>query len=275
MMESEKTRKSMRTFYDEFGWTRDPESGELKAVVCHEDLDGTTQRYMDANEARYIDVFKEGGDFFLDAGCGGEPRPHFSKGFAHHVCLDLSHEGLLRAKEQLTDRAHYVQADMARLPFKEGAFGGILACHCLYHVDRDEQPLVIREFVRILDRNKHAVVFYSTRWNLISFHQKIVNTFKKLIARFKPAPNGALTEESADTPPPLYFRQVPLRDLLGENTKAHVSCLRILTKSETAFLRKIHLFSPLLPAVLLMERAFPKSMTYVGPYVAIDIRKEA
>lgn len=273
-MKSDKTRESMRTFYDEFGWTRDPKTGELKAVVCHEDLDETTQSYMDRNEARYLGVFGEGGDLFLDAGCGGEPRPHFSERFAHHVCLDLSHQGLLRAKEQLADRAWYVQADLARLPFKEGVFGGILACHCLYHVDREEQPIVIREFVRILGRGKHAVVFYSTRWNLISFFQKIANTFKKSIGALRPGSKSAASAVVSGAPPPLYFRQVPLGDLLSAAPKASVSCLRILTKSETSFLRKVHLLRPLLPAILFFERTFPRGMTYVGPYVTVDIEKE-
>ncbi len=147
-MEPKTPRDVIRDFYDEYGWKKDGQTGRSLDDIAHEDQDVRVQRYMADNENRYKSVFSEGGQLFLDAACGGEPRRHLAPGFHRHVCVDLSRVGLAEARDRLGENGFYVLADLSRLPFREETFDGALASHCLYHVAADQQPVVVQEMVR-------------------------------------------------------------------------------------------------------------------------------
>ena len=86
----------------------------------------------------------------LDAGCGhGEPvLPRVSDGAAA-VGLDLSREQL-RLAARAVPRARLVQGDMTALPFRAGAFDGVVAYRSVIHVPISERPAVFEEFARVL-----------------------------------------------------------------------------------------------------------------------------
>ncbi|MBK7496749.1 MAG: class I SAM-dependent methyltransferase [Candidatus Omnitrophica bacterium] len=164
-MSGERPRDIIRHFYDNFGWKKDARSGRSLGELAHEDLDPRTQAYMDANEERYCSLFQQPGRYFLDAASGGEPRTRFSGSFQYHVCADISILGLSEAREVLGERGLYVIADLAALPFREGVFDGAIASHCLYHVDKAQQPAVVKEMARVTRSGKNILIF--TRTNAI------------------------------------------------------------------------------------------------------------
>ena len=103
--------EAVKTFYDNFGWQKDQASGVSFGELLHQDLDETAQQYRFARELRYRKYFNEGGRFFLDAGCGSEPRRQLAENFQRHLCVDISITGLQGARERLGDAGDYVMAD--------------------------------------------------------------------------------------------------------------------------------------------------------------------
>lgn len=264
----------VKNFYDTYGWKKDAASGRYLAEILHEDLEETTQRYMESNEARYKKFFGESGCFFLDAGCGGEPRTELSRNFQNHVCVDISLVGLQGARKRLGDFGFYVVADLSALPFKDESFDGVLASHVLYHVDKERQRPVLRDLYRVTKTNKSILVFYSSQYNLISLIHagvkpliQLTRFLWKLLAR-----NGKGLKSGPNTPPLYSHTHNPIR-LAKEFSSTDVTCLRTLTKSDTERLRRLHLLTFVVPILSFLERTFPHAMVYVGQYVAIRIHK--
>jgi len=84
----------------------------------------------------------------LDVGCGDGARtlanlPPGSLG------LDFAREGLSLAAETVP-AARLVQGDMTRLPLAERSVDAITAYFSVFHVPRDRQPTVYKEFARVL-----------------------------------------------------------------------------------------------------------------------------
>ena len=84
----------------------------------------------------------------LDIGCGDGARTlaNLPDGA---VGVDISREALRLASKTVPENA-LVQADMSRLPFRDGSFDGLTAYHAVFHVPRDEHPAVYDEFARVL-----------------------------------------------------------------------------------------------------------------------------
>ena len=274
-MDTNKVGQTLRAFYDTYGWKRDEATGYLKGELLHEDLDERTQRYWDNNEMRYQRYFSDGGRFFLDAGCGAKPRKCLAEGFQMHVCVDISILGLKEAREKIGDSGAYVLADLASLPFKEGSFDAALVCHCLYHVEKDLQFVVLDEMYRSIKTGKNILVFYSSRYNLISVAHMVPklllasgnllrNSFRRLRRR---------EASASDSMPPLYSYPHNPRRLARAFKNSEVSCLTTLSGYDTALLRRLGLFNLLVPVFTFLERRFPHAMVYIGKFACIRIQK--
>lgn len=86
----------------------------------------------------------------LDIGCGnGKDTASFLKRGLNVLCADIS-AGMLAEARRRVSNGGIVQLDMRVLPFLDGAFGGIWANGCIYHVPKDELPRVLREALRTL-----------------------------------------------------------------------------------------------------------------------------
>lgn len=267
-------RESVKTFYDTYGWKKDPGGRRYLGETLHEDLDETVQRYMRGNELRYRKYFAGGGRFFLDAGSGSEPRTEMSRNYQKHVCVDISLVGLQEARRQLNSLGLYVASDLAALPFREGSFDGVLASHCLYHVEKNMQSAVLRELYRVTKTGKNILIFYHSQHNLLYLVRSAVKgavglfTFLLKFHRKRPRSDEAL-------PPPLYFcGRDPLR-LVKEFPSADVTCLRTLKKVETRIFGKLHLLGAFIPILAFLEKRLPHGMVYVGEYTAMKIQKRA
>ena len=268
------TVEIVRDFYDSYGWKKKAGQDRYLGEILHEDLDETSQLYMDSNELRFHDTFESGGKIFLDAGSGAEPRTSMSQNFREHICVDVSAVGLMGAKEALGTRALYVVADLSALPFKDGSFDGVLASHCLYHIHKDLQPKVLRELYRVCYPGKNILVFYVSNHNLLSLAHNtgkagiqmisfFIDRLRRILKRARPAPET----------PPLYSYTYNPHRLAREFKKVDVRCLRTLTKFDMQLLRKLHLLKPAVAVLSYLERAFPHSMVYFGKYSAITIQK--
>lgn len=102
------------------------------------------------------------GDLVLDAGCG-EGRHSWVASKRNHstiIAFDTDWESLeknkytlalLKQKGEVNSNSHLLQADIASLPFKDGAFNRIICSEVLEHIPQDRQA--VRELIRVLDND--------------------------------------------------------------------------------------------------------------------------
>lgn len=274
-MKTNKVRKILRVFYDTYGWKREEVSGRYLGEVLHEESNKIAQGYININEMRYRKCFS-GGSFFLDAACGAKPRQYMAQNFQKHVCVDVSLLGLTEARKQLGEIGLYVIGDLVTLPFKEKLFDGVLASHCLYHIDKEMQHEVLSELYRVAKPDKTILVFYASNYNLVSIAHIVGNVIIKGIRMlFKLLRrDGKHWKSEIKMAPLLYcYTHNPVRLTKGFNHR-DISCLQSLTLREIKMLKKLHLLKFVVPMLSFMESKFPHSMRYIGKYVTIKIQRE-
>jgi SAM-dependent methyltransferase len=86
----------------------------------------------------------------VDVGCGdGRHTRAAARLGLRTVGLDFDREELRRARLRGSSAIDYVQADAARLPFRDGAFGAAICTETLEHLPDDRAA--IREIARVLE----------------------------------------------------------------------------------------------------------------------------
>lgn len=84
----------------------------------------------------------------LDVGCGDGART-LANLPAGSLGLDISRRGLDLAAEAVS-AARLVQADMSTIPIAASTVDAITAYHAVFHVPREDHPVVYGEFARVL-----------------------------------------------------------------------------------------------------------------------------
>lgn len=156
----------MKEFY-EATWRG--EVGDTAAKRAHEDLSDLGQRYIRDGENRWLARMRERtGEYFVDLGCGAQPRVEAGRGHARHVCVDLSLSGLALCRRILGDRGVYVCGSLLDPPLARGFASTALMAHCLYHVHRDHQPTALRGAYELLLPGGELFILYANPWSLES-----------------------------------------------------------------------------------------------------------
>jgi SAM-dependent methyltransferase len=251
----------------------------------HED----TRRFVD--DRPFLDVYRERsgrriarrlqprGGFFLDAGCGALPQTGYSAAYRWHVCLDVSLGGLRAARERLGERGLFVVGDLARLPFRDGAFDSTLCAHALYHVHRDEQAAAVRELQRTLSAAGRCVIAYRRpRGWLEELARRVGRRRGRGGVSRSGAPPAAGPDARRAEPAPssFYFHAHGLgwfRRVLPPGSPVEVLCgPAVGTEFTKAFVRDNALGRLLLGVVAALEDAFPAWMARVGLYPLVVLR---
>jgi SAM-dependent methyltransferase len=107
-----------------------------------------------------------------------------------NVCVDFSLDGLIEARRLLGVRAICVCGSLLQLPLKDGAFHGVLASHCLYHIDKDLQKKAIDELLRVLAPGGTLLILYGNpEWsNPISKGLAKIRALRRFRRRSVPRP---------------------------------------------------------------------------------------
>lgn len=255
----------IKKFYDS-AWKRN-ENDILIARTEHEDLSKLGQRYIQLNEDRFMPFFRkeqESQDFFLDAASGAQPRVSFGENYSYHICLDFSLDGLIECRKLLGKRAICICGSLLNIPIKDSVCNGIIASHCLYHIDKELQQSAISELSRVLHPQGRMLIFYT---NPNSLEYQIVPRLKKMVGR----------EERIDTTV-FYYYAHPLSHMLEilsskfNDSNIAVKPLRMFTKtiSEPVFKNRIlgHLF---FSVFIFIERLFRENANLTS-YVVYMIK---
>ena len=210
------------TFYSG-AWGQVDQEQPLARVV-HDDVSEYGERYVLETEARFRAEFEgQGGRkrFFLDAACGAFPRGDYGRGYTYHVCLDFTLEALLKARRRLGERAVCVCGSLLQAPLRDGVVDGILASHCVYHIDKDLQGTAVRELLRVLAPGGKLVIFYGNPDNVNSrllrqWRFLPLRALLELARRYAPPPPALVTDEA-----PIYCHLHPMEYMTRELTSVH------------------------------------------------------
>lgn len=152
-------KNDVREFYDTIGWSR-VESG-IYQNARYEDLRPVSQAYIHRCHLRVNRHLAPDGRFLLDAGSGPiqyEEYLSYSRGYRYRVCADMSITALKAARERIGGHGLFVVADIANLPFKRGAFDGVVTLHTIHHLPAEEHIRAYRALHRVLAPGRTAVV---------------------------------------------------------------------------------------------------------------------
>lgn len=284
-------KRIVQQFYDEYGWVQ-TDTGMYKDTAAFVDTRPVLAEYQGHAMKRLSRALRPAGRLFLDAGCGAFPCQDYiglSTGYESRVCVDLACAALREARAKLGPRALCVQADITRLPFRDGAFEAELCAHVLYHIPADEQAAAIDELHRTLAPNGRCVIVYT--WPDCFMNRLAICLNPRVIvpripgarslwrAFLKPKKTGNVPSVPEIDPgqPPLYFHPHPrswFKHKLRRTVSIRVRCLQSVgLPFSGAFVPANALGKWLLRVIAVLEDAFPRTMARVGCYPLIIVRR--
>jgi SAM-dependent methyltransferase len=236
---SDSVSKEIAAFYEE-NWK------EGKAKKLHEDVSDLGQRYIQDNEKRAVEVRE--GTYFLDVGCGAQPRVEFGAKHQFHICMDMTLAGIVEARKRLGDRGIYVVGSILNSPIRQGVIDNALAAHCIYHIQAERQNEAVRNIVDTLKPGGKLTVLYS---NPNSLEKKLV---------------GVIPHKKKGE---IYFQPIPLKKLTA-GLNASIRGLRLFSQTISRPLFKFF-GGAAFKALTGIERRF--SLPSASTYVVIEVKK--
>jgi len=182
-------KQQVQAFYDRVGWKRVGECCYQNAR--YEDLRPVSQEYVHRCHLRVTRHITPSGKYLLDVGSGPIQYPEYleySRGYQYRVCADISHVALKEARERINDHGLFVVSDVAKLPFKEDTFVGVVSLHTLHHLPRDEQVGAYSEILRVMTPSNSAVIVNGWRKSpLMRFVSPLISIAVALLTLYRRA----------------------------------------------------------------------------------------
>lgn len=158
-MSENQVKQEVRQFYDQVGWVQ--VSDGVYQNARYEDLRPVSSEYITRCHHRVMRHIKPGGQYLLDAGSGPIQYPaylEYSENYEKRVCMDISITALQEARNRIGDKGMYVVADIARLPFKSGAFDSVVSLHTIHHLPFEDHIRAYHEMHRVAKAGCPAVL---------------------------------------------------------------------------------------------------------------------
>ena len=236
-----------------------------RAKQLHEDVSNLGQRYIQMGEKPYIDEMSaRSGSYFLDIGCGAQPRLDAGRGHQYHVCLDLSLSGLQQCREILGTRGIFVAGSATNPPLAKECAATVLAAHCIYHINADLQPVALRQLYSLVAKGGIFNVFY---FNPSSF--EMVATWPA--RAFTRAVKGNRRNEAT-----IYFQPLSIgrmAEIINKDIGAREWAARSLRFFSINVSRPIFAIPALRRAAYSVFRALEKLPPALNTYLVYTIRK--
>ena len=294
---STEVKQEVRQFYDQIGWSLVGE--DLYQNARYEDLRPVSHEYIHRCHLRVSRHLASSGRFLLDAGSGPIQYPEYleySNGYQYRVCADISITALKEARKRIGEHGLFVVADVANLPFKQGAFDGIVSLHTIHHLPEDEHLQAYAGLYNLLAPGKSAVIVNGwpssplmERYEpLVRFSNRVKHLFNRLLGRTKTATDEAGSpsktvknreEKRSSSQPKGTFTSrhdvAWMKNVVGKNIPVEILVWR---SASVRFLRAV-IFPWLggrywLRLLYRLEERHPHEYGEKGQYPLIVIRKE-
>jgi ubiquinone/menaquinone biosynthesis C-methylase UbiE len=281
-MDDQETKQDVRKFYDQIGWQK--VSAGTYQNAQYEDLRPVSRRYIHKCHLRVNRHLKSVGKYLLDAGSGPIQYPEYltySKGYQYRVCLDISIIALKEAQDRIRNsHGLFVVADVAKIPFKDETFDGIVSLHTLHHLTVSDYVPAYENLKRVLKKNRTAVIVNG--WDesvLMRWFNKPILIMKKIFNTLPPSYKQVKknTGDISKKPKGTFVHKLNaqgLRDLLGVDFPISICVWRSVS---VRFLRAmIHpfLFGRIWLWILFgLEELFPTFFGEKGQYPLITFTK--
>lgn len=282
-MADPRLKEDVRHFYDQVGWQR--VDGDLYQNAQYEDLRPVSSAYIHQAHLRVNRFLPQSGRYLLDAGSGPVQYPEYltySAGYQYRVCADISLVAVQEARQRLGAKGLCVVADVANLPFKAGAFDGVVSLHTLHHIPAAEQVKAYGEIYRVMAAGSSAVIvngWTSSRLMRAAeplvkrMEQRFVKPMEAKTAASQPAAAGGDPAGPAGT---FVHKITPawLKGMLSGRMPYEIRCWRSVS---VRFLRAViqpRLGGRLALGILFwLEDRFPRFFGENGQYPLVVIRK--
>ena len=285
------TRKEVRAFYDQIGWSQVGEG--LYQNARYEDLRPVAREYIHRCHLRVNRYIAPSGKYLLDAGSGPVQYPEYltySENYQYRVCADISITALKEARQRVGERGLYVVADVSRLPFAKEVFDGIVSLHTIHHVPFEEQTVAYQELYRTLRIGRSAAVVIAWQspalmrklmWmiKLQRFIYKWVERFNRIILRRKIVSSTAPAVQTDGNAPTgtytVHWKPELLKaEFVRLGIPAEIRSWRSLNVHFTRSVMHTWLGGRLwLRLIFWLENRFPEYFGENGQYPLIVIRK--
>jgi len=187
--EANKDIESVRSFYDQFGWVKNPDNkyNDNKLFV---DQRHVADEYRSKTTKRVNNFLNSSGKYILDIASGPvyqEEYKEFSRNFEYRICIDLSIRALQEASQNLEpNHGIFILGDISNIPLKANSCDNVVSMHTLYHVPKEKQAIAIHEMVRVCQPDSKVIIAYNWGWNSILmnialFPTRIIRLFGRVI----------------------------------------------------------------------------------------------
>lgn len=198
-------QQSIESFYNNEGWKL--VGGNTHDALINENLTEVAATYVSQVRTRIVESLGSG-NTLLDVGCGPIQYPEYveySRNFKTRVCVDLSEEALILAKEKVGSHGIFIQGDYLNLGTpKEGPFAGATLINVLYHVDKAKQETLVRKILSDLSPGANLVIVYSNPQTISAVVTHALVLLKRTIRKLTTAGANGNFEN------PIYFFRYPL-----------------------------------------------------------------
>jgi len=192
--------------------------------------------------------------------------------------VDIYRTALVEARSRLKGHGLYGIADIANLPFRAGAFDGIVSQHAIHHLHIDEHPKAFREIYRTLAPNRTAAVVngWGRSWFFRTIHTpwRMRSTARRWWRRIRTG-----QKKKVKAPPDITFVDKYDVNWLKKNVGKDVPFKIFAWRSVTSITTRLYVHGWLggrlwLKLLYNLEERFPRWFGEHGSYPVIFIEKE-
>mgnify|MGYP001025461493 FL=1 len=272
-------KQQVQDFYDRVGW-QEVSAGTYQNA-SYDDLRPVASEYVHRCHLRLLRHLKPAGRLLLDAGSGPIQYPEYleySRGYQRRVCLDISSVALQEARQRIGEHGLFVVGDIANLPFKPGAFDGLVSLHTIHHLPMDEHQRAYLELHRVLAPGSSGMIVNG--WDMPpltvvqDFLVRVVKAWRKRAAARERNPLPASPKPARGT---YVNKHTPawLKQAVGAQMPVEVWCWRSLSVRFMRTFIHTRLGGRFWLRILYwLEERFPHFFGKNGQYPLIVIHKE-